>query len=270
MGLIPKMQRPENRKITPLTVSRNTQLSPSFRRITLTGPGLTDLQYLGFDQMVRFFFTREDQTELCLPTLSNDAWIAQTLLQPRSRRPWVRNYTIRHFRPDDLELDIDFVRHEDAGPASSWAERAKAGDPAGILDEGIAYLPQRTTKWHLLVGEESAVPAILAILESSPPQLRAEVFLEVPTASDILEDFNTHEGIRLHWIPRSNHDMRPGARVLEEVKNASLPDGESYTWVAGEQQLPTGLRRYLVNDRKIPKSHITFSGYWRQGKNAPG
>ncbi|MDI9933647.1 siderophore-interacting protein [Rhodococcus sp. IEGM 1354] len=262
--------------MTALTVTSNVRLSPSFRRVTMGGEGLADLDYVGFDQAVRLFFPRDGQIQLRMPTVSNDAWLGQFLLQPKSRRPWVRNYTIRRFRPGDSEIDIDFVRHGDAdhgtvpGPASAWAEHAQPGDPVGIFDEGYTYLPPSDAQWHLLAGEESAVPAILSILECVPEDVQAEVFLEVPLASDIPEQVYAPQSSKIHWIVRDDPSEVPGTKLLREMKDAPLADGKFYTWVAGEHKLPTGLRRHLVNDRGTPKSDITFGGYWRHGKSSPG
>ncbi|WP_209205422.1 siderophore-interacting protein [Rhodococcus sp. 1R11] len=270
MSVMPKVQRPKSRRMTMLTVTRNVEISPSFRRVTVGGDGLADLDYLGFDQVVRFFFPRDGQMQLQMPTVSNDAWMAQFLLQPKSRRPWVRNYTIRRFRPDASEIDIDFVRHGDVSPAAKWAEYAQPGDPVGIFDEGITYLPPSDARWHLLAGEESAVPAILSILECAHDDLHTEVFLEVPLASDIPETVSAPRSTRINWIVRDNPSEVPGTQLLREIKDSTLPSGSFYTWVAGEHKLPTGLRRHLVNDRGIPKSDITFGGYWRYGKSSPG
>lgn len=236
----------------------------------MAGAGLAELEYLGFDQVVRLFFPRDGQAQLTMPTVSNDAWMGQFLLQSKSRRPWVRNYTIRRFRPGDAEIDIDFVVHEGGGPASGWAEHARAGDPVGIFDEGITYLPPSDAQWHLLAGDESAVPAILSILECAPEDLRAEVFLEVPQASDIPEKVLAPESAQIHWVVRDDPREVPGTELLREMKGETFAPGKFYTWVAGEHKLPTGLRRHLVNDCGIPKSNITFGGYWRHGKSSPG
>jgi NADPH-dependent ferric siderophore reductase len=265
-----KVRRPDTRRMISLRVRDNVRISPSFTRLTLTGPDLEHLEDAGFDQCVRLFFPREGQDELWMPTLSNDAWMAQTLVQPKARRPWVRNYTIRAFRPAEREVDIEVAVHGDTGPGSAWAGRARPGDPAGIFDEGISYLPIADAKWQLLAGDESALPAILSILERSPASLVAEVFLEVPETADIRPDVTHAEGVQVHWVARDGAAAVPGSLVLEAVKDAVLPAGPFYTWAAGESRLPTGLRRHLVNDRKVPKSDIAFIGYRRHGRASPG
>ncbi|MFD7814619.1 siderophore-interacting protein [Streptomyces sp. NPDC059785] len=252
-----------------LEVRGTTKPTPAFMVVTLGGPQLDHLTPTGFDQTVRLFFPREGQQELWMPTASSEAWMAQVLLQPKSRRPWVRNYTVRRVRPELGEVDIEFALHGDT-PASAWARRARPGDRAGIFDMGVTYLPPDHAEWQLLVGEESALPAILAILEHAPDSLAAEVFLEVPEEADFRTDFTAPEGVRVHWLARGGTDMPPGAAALEAVRSAPLRPGPFYTWAAGESGLATGVRRHLVRDRGVPKRDIAFFGYWRNGRSAPG
>ncbi|MGC5012821.1 siderophore-interacting protein [Streptosporangium sp. DT93] len=267
--MLPKVRAPETRRMITLEVLANTALSPGFTTVTLGGPELEHLRPTGDDQTVRLFFPRDGQDRLRMPTFSNEAWMAELLLMPRSRRPWVRNFTIRRVRPELGEVDIEFALHGDA-PASSWARSARPGSPAGIFDMGVSYLPPAGASWQLLVGEESAVPAILAILEHAPASLAAEVFLEVPRTEDIRPDVVAPEGVRVHWLARDGADGLPGTLALEAVRRSPLRPGRFYTWVAGEARLPTGLRRHLVNDRGVPKSDIAFLGYWRHGRSSPG
>ncbi|MEV6632412.1 siderophore-interacting protein [Actinoplanes sp. NPDC051470] len=267
--ILPKVQWPTARRMITSTVRRVEQTSPAFRTITLGGPELEHFLPLGFDQTVRLFFPRSGQPTLRMPTLNNEAWMAQVLLLPKTVRPWVRNYTIRRARPALREVDIEFALHGDA-PAAAWATRARPGDPAGLFDMGISYLPPAEAEWHLLVGEETALPAILSILEHAPDSLVAEVFLEVPSAADIRPSVTAPPGARIHWLPRPDGPARPGALALATVQEADLPPGRFYTWVAGESKLATGVRRHLVNDRGVAKSDIAFFGYWRLGRSSPG
>ncbi|MFD6281569.1 siderophore-interacting protein [Streptomyces sp. NPDC060209] len=123
-----------------LEVRENTKLTPSFSSITLGGPELRHLIPTGFDQAVRLFLPREGQVGLRMPTRNSEAWMAELLLQPKSVRPWVRNFTIRRTRPELGELDIEFAVHGDT-PASVLARSARPGDPAGIFDVRVTYLP---------------------------------------------------------------------------------------------------------------------------------
>ncbi|WP_328617436.1 siderophore-interacting protein [Amycolatopsis sp. NBC_00355] len=264
--MIPKVRRAKTRKMITLEVRANTAPSPAFRTVTLGGPELTEFEPAGDDQAVRLFFPRAGQDGLRMPTLDHEGWMAEVLLMPKSRRPWVRNYTIRRSRPG--EIDIEFALHDGDAPAAEWARRARPGDPAGVFDLGVSYLPPPGVSWQLLAGDESALPAVLAILEGAPADLVAEVFLEVPAKSDIRE-VEAPPGVRVHWLPRQQSG-RPGTLALQAVRDADLPPGRAYAWVAGEAALATGVRRHLVRDRGWPKSDIAFLGYWRHGRASPG
>ncbi|GAA0685250.1 siderophore-interacting protein [Streptomyces malaysiensis subsp. malaysiensis] len=267
--MLPKTRTPESRRMITLEVRGSTKPTPAFSVITLGGPELEHLKPMGFDQTVRLFFPREGQEGLRMPRLSSEAWMAELLLLPKSRRPWVRNFTIRRARPELGEVDIEFALHGDT-PASTWARRARPGDPAGIFDMGLTYLPPAHAEWQLLAGDESAVPAILAILEHAPASLMAEVFLEVPGADDIRTDITAPDGVRVRWLARDGADALPGSLALDAIKESALRPGRFYTWVAGEAALATGVRRHLVRDRGVPKPDIAFFGYWRHGRSSPG
>ncbi|MFD3974205.1 siderophore-interacting protein [Streptomyces cyaneofuscatus] len=246
-------------------------LSPGFASVTLGGPAVRDLLIAGGDQAVRLFFPREGQPGLRMPTVSNEAWIAQLMLLPKSVRPWVRNLTIRRARPEQGEIDIEFALHGDA-PLSSWVRRVEPGDPAGIFDIGTTYRPPEHAEGQLLVGDETALPAILSILDgadesTAPPP--SEVHLEVASSADI-RPVETPVGVRIHWYARDDAALRPGALVVAGVRDAALPSGRFSTWVAGESRLATSVRRYLVNERGVPKRDVTFVGYWRLGRSSPG
>jgi NADPH-dependent ferric siderophore reductase len=267
--VIPKVRLPESRTMITLEVCRRESLSPGFASVTLGGPALRDLTVAGGDQAVRLFFPREGQTALRMPTASSEAWMAQVLLMPKSVRPQVRTLTIRRTRPAEDEIDIEFALHGDS-PLSSWVRRARPGDAAGIFDMGTTYRPPEDTRSRLLVGDETALPAILAILDQTPPSPGTEVYLEVPATADV-RDVVAPPGTRIHWFSRDDvPDRRPGTVVLEAVRRAPMPPGRVYAWVAGESRLATSVRRHLVNDRGVPKADISFAGYWRRGWSAPG
>lgn len=185
---MPRHKSPTRRRMHRAEVTRTERTSPSFVTLTIQGPDLADFDPMGFDQACRLFFRRDGQRELAMPTASHNGWLAQFMLMRPATRPWVRLYTVRAFRPEAREMDIEFVLHgdhADAGPASAFASHARPGDPVGLFPEGIGYLPTPTAQSQLLVGDESAVPALLSILEQSPPDLTGDAYLEVPTSRDI-------------------------------------------------------------------------------------
>ncbi|ULR55673.1 siderophore-interacting protein [Streptomyces deccanensis] len=280
---MPRYKSPTRRRMLRATVSRTERTSPSFVTLTLQGPDLADFDPMGADQSCRLFFRRDGQRELAMPTASHNGWLAQFLLMRPAVRPWVRLYTVRAFRPDACEMDIEFVLHGGhgdhgapgeqggVGPASAFALRARPGDPVGLFPEGIGYLPTPAARSQLLVGDESAVPAILFILEQSPHDLTGDAYLEVPTADDV-RAVTAPDGVTVHWLPRDDHAAVPGQLALRTVTSSwkPTPDQRVYCWVAGESGLPTGLRRHLVKEGGVPKSDISFLGYWKHGRSSHG
>ncbi|MFD5089534.1 siderophore-interacting protein [Amycolatopsis thailandensis] len=249
-------------------VRERVMLSPSFASVTLGGPALRDLVVTGADQTVRLFFPREGQQRLRMPTFSNETWMAELMVLPKSVRPWVRTLTIRRARPADDEVDIEFALHGNS-PMSNWVRRTEPGDSVGIFDMGTTYRPPDDVGGQLIVADESALPAALAILDDAPESLVAEVFLEVPTVADIRR-YETTEGVHVHWLSRDDPGRRPGTAALDAVRQAELPPGRFYTWVAGESRLATTVRRHLVSERGAAKADISFAGYWRHGWSSPG
>ncbi|WP_347585955.1 siderophore-interacting protein [Acrocarpospora sp. B8E8] len=252
-----------------LTVLHRERVSPHFMTITLSGDDVQHLEQNGYDQAGRLFFAGPGQHEVVFP--SSEKWMLQYSLQPGRRRPRVRTYTIRRFRPQMSAFDIEICVHEKqaadtAAPGNAWALAAEPGDTVSFLDEGYGFLPTPGSAWQLLVGDESALPAILAILERSANTLPAEVFLEVPVGEDIRQEITAPADTNIHWLPRNAPDMRPGTLALQAVRDAHLPSGPYYAWTAGESSLVTGIRRHLINDRDVPRSDIAFRGYWKHGR----
>lgn len=265
-----RIQRPRKRRMLSLTVQGSEQPSPHFMTVTLGGEDVQYLERSGFDQAGRLFFADpDDAAEVFLP--SSERWILQLTLQGGKQRPRVRTYSIRRFRPKASAFDIEVSLHAvdspgAAAPGTRWARAAEPGTRVAFLDEGHSYAPVPGAAWQLLVGDESALPAILAILEQSAASLPAEVFLEVPSPDDIRSDIEAPPGSTVHWLPRTDADAKPGALALDAVRQARLPEGRFCTFTAGESSLATGVRRHLVGERGVAKSDIAFRGYFSHGR----
>ncbi|MFD6224270.1 siderophore-interacting protein [Nocardia asteroides] len=265
----PTVQRP-TMAYAPLRVSRAVRLTPRMVRITLTCPDPAAFTDAGPDQYTKLFFPLPGRKRPDVPPPpAADAdvmsWYQRYLAMPDDVRPPMRTYTIRARRPELGELDIDFALHPDhAGPASDWASTAAPGDEIGLLcPPRSLYAPQPDAAWQLLVGDETAIPAIGAILERLDPAVPAHVFLEVAGPADE-QHFATGADVRIHWVHRG---PRPhGEAVIEAVCAAEFPSGAPYSWISGEAELVKLTRRHLVRDRGVDKRAITFTGYWRQGR----
>ncbi|MCB7137983.1 siderophore-interacting protein [Cellulosimicrobium marinum] len=262
-----KMVKPTDAHVLTLDVVRTERVSPNVVRVTLGGEGMAHFTPMGFDQWFRLFLTRPDQDALRLPTRSSGMWYVQYLATPKAQRPHVRSYTVRAVRPVQGELDVDFVVHGDEGPASRFALTAEPGERVGLLDQGIAYNPRVAHDWTLVVADETGMPAVAGICASLPDDARGLAIVEIPDAADA-QDFRVPAGVELRWVVRGDHHAPPGRLALETVEKADLPSEPVYAYAVGESTLATGVRRHLVNDRGVPKTHIDFVGYWRHGHAA--
>ncbi|WP_435736382.1 siderophore-interacting protein [Cellulosimicrobium sp. PMB13] len=274
-----KIVKPADAHVLTLEVVGSKRVSPHVVRVTLGGEGMDHFTPMGYDQWFRLFLTRPDQDALSLPTRSSGLWYVQYLATPKARRPFVRSYTVRAVRPDLRELDVDFVVHGDEGPASRFALTAEPGDRVGLLDQGVGYNPRVEHDWTLVVADETGLPAVAGICESLPDDARGLAVVELPDLADV-QDFRVPAGVELRWIARSDGPASadapsvagdhavPGRLALEAVRGADLPSAPVYAYAVGESSLVTGVRRHLVNDRGVPKTHVDFVGYWRHGQAA--
>lgn len=232
-----------------MTVTAVTELSARMRRITFHAPEFSSFAITGPDEY--FGLLMASDRELVMP--ADDRVNVRTSLRamPEDVRPDLRWYTVRAHRPDPAEIDVDFVVHGDAGPGTRWTRRAAAGDKAGFRAGGSAYRPVDGT--ILLVADETALPALAAILEvESRP---VHVFVEVP-------DESYRVPLDAQWVYRGS--AAPGSAVVEAIRAADLSTVD-YGWACGESGLATGVRRHLVKDRGVDRKAIMFSGYWRVG-----
>ena len=228
-----------------LEVLENRQLTPSMRRIRCTASGLADLSYLpGQDVM------------LTVPTAAG----------PTFRR----RYTIRSFDPDVPAIDIDMVLHGD-GPAAAWAASAQPGSRIeGIGPRGKVTVDP-DADWHLFAGDDSALPASLAMAASvlerdgSDPE-QALVILEVDGPADE-QRAETSDGrqVPVQWVHRAGGDPASGAQLVAAVTAVPLPSGPGHAYLAGELGVVAAMRQALLA-RGLEAGQISAKPYWRVGR----
>ena len=258
---------PRTREAAPpdlVEVVRSAVVSQNVRRLTLAGPCLQVPSY-GGDAYFRLFLPPASRAEMILPA-DPERWWPELLRIPETVRPVVRTYTVRTARPERGEIDVDVVRHPRPGPGSRWAASVKAGDTVGLLLQGRHHHPPEDVAWQLLVGDETAVPAIAAILEETPPGMTVHVIAEVPDSDDVV-DLPTSADLSTTWLPRNGSAQRPGLLALEALRRTSLPPCAGYAWVAGEAAMVRAARRHL-RSQAIPRTHLYTCGYWRWGAPA--
>ena len=279
-------------------------LSPSLCRYVFSGEEVRLMSTLAPDQRVKVFFPSPSGQPPKLP--KDGQWQQARRNLAAAHTPPMRTYTIRSLDRETGEVAIDFVLHGVNGPASAWATQARIGDCLQMVAPNLVYrgdpggyewkLPQ-AVKRVLLVGDETALPAIGGILEQlaeTQPELPVEAFIEVPLQADCLA-LSHSPATHLHWLPRDllrcdhghamSHAVRelatlpstvaPAAVKLEEVdieqrilwELASGESNEFYAWVAGESATVMDIRRYLIKERGLDRNSLTLMGYWRAGRS---
>jgi hypothetical protein len=107
------------------------------------------------------------------------AWVRLWLHDPVDGNEYQRAYTISDADPDAGWLDIDFLLHEPAGPASAWAAAAEPGRRVIAQFLGsTSYAPVDGAAGLLLIGDAASLPAINAILRAAPADTKIDVLLE--------------------------------------------------------------------------------------------
>lgn len=234
-----------------LEVLRVVDLTPRMRRITLGGPQLAGFVSLGTDDHVRLLFPQTAEEHAALETLVLGAG------KDGGPAPAMRNYTPRRYDLRTLELDIDFVLHGD-GPASTWAEQAKPGQYLHIAGPRGSMVVPDIFDSYLLIGDETALPAIARRLEGLPANCRALVVVEVENAAE-QQTLESAAQVEVIWV------MREGGTqdLLSTVQQLQMPPGELYAWVATEIMLSRRIRRVLLDEHRLNEAFVKSVGYWR-------
>ena len=242
------------------TVTAIVDLSPHLRRLTFGGDELEGLVIDEPAASVRLLIPSRGTDELIMPE-----WRGNEFLLPDGRRPLIRTFTPRHLRSDPSELDLDVVLHGDEG-ASGWAAGVQVGDPAAVSGPGRGYEIDPTADPLLLVGDETAMPAIAQLLEVVPAGTRIVAHVEV-ARSDARIDLPNHPRASITW-----HDLPagapPGAALLAALEAEDIGPG-ARVWAAGEAAGVQRIRKHL-RTRNVDRAHTTVRGYWKVGRAGPG
>jgi NADPH-dependent ferric siderophore reductase len=246
-----------------VTVRSVTRLSPHYARIVFAGEQLGRLGTDGFDQRIKILLPLPDG-RWGDPHLFDEESVAQGLwyqqwkaLGNDDRNP-VRTYTIRKAAPDRRELTVDFVIHSDAGPAGLFASSATVGDEAVIIGPdaysihsaiGIDFHPG-PSRHLLLIGDETATPAIAAILEQlADAEWRGSgiAITEVECIDDILpqripDHFRLYQRSRAQSSIASTREIPRGERIMERLRTLAA---------SGEVSSAPDHARTLLSDEEI-------------------
>jgi NADPH-dependent ferric siderophore reductase len=223
-------------------VASTARLTPSMQRVELSAAELDGFGYApGQDVMV--------------------------LVAADGRKPVRRRYTIRHLDRHARLLTIDVVLHGD-GPGERWVRSARPGDRIeGIGPRGKIF-PDPAADWHLFIGDEAALPAILAMTESLPGDADATLVLEIPEAADeqeVLAPART----RVSWLHRLGRSAGDAAALAAEAAEVELPAGNGHAYLLGEARVVLALREVLQG-RGVPPEQMSPKAYWGRGRANAG
>ncbi len=241
-----------------LDVRHVERLTPHMTRITLGGDELDGFHSPGFDDHIKVFFPAPGEDEPARPEIGE-----RGLSFPEGRpRPIMRDFTPRRHDPAARELQIDFALHE-TGPAAAWARQASAGQRLCIGGPRGSFLLSTAFDWHLLIGDETALPAIARRLSELPAGARALVLAEVDGLADELP-LETEAAASIHWVHRG---AAPAGKdpLVAALGTVSFPEGDYHAWIACESASAKRLREVLISERRANPRWIRASGYWRRG-----
>jgi NADPH-dependent ferric siderophore reductase len=251
------------RKVGTAVVVRTERLTRHMVRVVLGGEELAGFDAGEYtDHYIKILFAAEG-------AVYPEPWDMEQIRADFPRDQWPRNraYTVRSWDPAHRELSVDFVVHGDEGIGGPWAARVQPGEHVYFLGPGGGYAPDPEADWHLLAGDESALPAIAAAMERIPAGATVHAFVEVDGEQDEVKII-TPDGDGPVWLHRGGRPV--GEALVEAVTSLEFPAGTPHVFVHGEAGFVRDLRRFLRLERGIPRERLSVSGYWRAGQTDEG
>jgi NADPH-dependent ferric siderophore reductase len=259
------------RPVHTFEVLRSEEVTSHMVRVVLGGSGFDTFTPSEFtDSYVKLVVVADDvDVAGLLRPLTLDSFADL----PAAKQPVVRTLTVRRADPAAREITIDVVVHGEHGAAGQWAATAEPGQPVYLMGPSGAYAPDPAADWHLLAGDESALPAISVALEALPANAIGHVFIETAEPGDEIP-LTAPDGVQVDWIYRGGRadlvgEDRAGdhAPLIEAVKSAPWLPGQVQVFIHGEAQaVMHNLRPYIRKDREVAAKWASISGYWRRGR----
>lgn len=260
MTVTDRPRRPQRPQIV-LEVIESIRLTPHLVRIIAGGPGISAVEDNGFtDAYTKMLFA---PAEAGLTPPYDMEQLREQL--PIEMLPSTRTYSIRRFDLDAGRIWVDFVTHGDEGLAGPWAANARPGDPVVLGGIGGGYAPDGTADWHLLVGDESAIPAIASAIEAMPADAAGVALLEVQDASEQIE-LVAPAGIDVRWLHRGDREAGTTSLLIDAVRDLEWVDGRVQVFAHGERGAMKQLRPHLTDERGLDRTQLSLSAYWAHGR----
>jgi len=243
-------------RLRQVEVYSSQQLTLHMQRIVVTGAELADFQTPSPDDHIKLLFPNS-QGEFVLPELGENG-----IVWPKNAEPSpARDYTPRHFDAEKQELTLDFVLHGH-GVASSWAQHAQPGDKLVIGGPRGSRLLADDYDNYVLIGDETALPAIARRLEELPARAHTEVLIEVPESGDC-QILTTATHMSLTWLYRNGVEAANSTLLENVLPNLPPLEGDTFYWIACESARARNMRLFLQEQKQVNKEWIHATGYWK-------
>ena len=249
----PMLARPFPLVAGVATVTARRLVTPRMARFTLSAPAFADLGVERPGEILTLGWCDEGD-ELALP---QTGW---RFPDGRPEQHW-RNFTVRTYRPEAAEVDVDFFLHGDVGRASAWAARARPGDPVGYAGPRLHFVPEPAAAWTLLAADETGLPALLAILETLPAGHRTIAIAEIHDDAE-RQPVETAADVDLRWVTRDGRAPGTTTAIADAVAALELPDGPVQLWGGGEALAMRAVRE-TVRDAGAEIVAKDVIGYWK-------
>ena len=241
-------------------VVRVQHLTPHMTRVFLGGPELEGLTTRGPAEHLKVNFPPPGESKLVLPDWGPEG----PILQANQQRPLNRTYTPRRWDPEAGELTVDFLLHGE-GPGSAWAQQAKPGQVVAVSHQpGGAYKIDAEADWYFIGGDEAALPAIGTLLEALPTTCAAQVFVEVANEDEELK-LDSPARFQVTWLHHGGAPGQVGRWLERAVREFSFPEGNGRVWIGCEAGVMRDIRRHLLHERGMERTHAHTQGYWKYG-----
>jgi NADPH-dependent ferric siderophore reductase len=260
------------RPLQDFVVVGTQQLTPHIVRVVLGSSDFSTFVPSNFtDSYVKLVFVADD---VDVPGLPQPLTLDSFADLPPEKQPSMRTMTVRYVDVAARHIVVDVVVHGEHGVAGPWAAAAQPGQPMYLMGPGGAYTPDPAADWHLLAGDESALPAIAAALEALPPTAVGKAFIEVAGPEDEIP-LTAPESVQVNWVYRGGRaDLVPEDRagdfapLIEAVTATQWLPGQVHVFIHGEAQaVMHNLRPYIRSERGVDaKWASSISGYWRRGR----
>ncbi|KAB1644210.1 siderophore-interacting protein [Gulosibacter chungangensis] len=246
---------------TVLEVIRREQLTPHMVRLYIGGENFAAFNANAFtDPYIKIFFVKP---ELGLEPPYNVQELRETLAP--EDLPVTRTYTVREVNAEEEWISVDFVVHGEAGLAAPWAATAEPGERVVFAGPGGGYAPDASADWHLLVGDESALPAIASSIEAMTPEAQGIALIEVGGEEDE-QSITAPAGIEIRWVHRGDEEAGTSNVLVEAVRNLEWRAGRVQVFAHGEREAIKKLRDVFFKQHELERKQVSISGYWAYGR----